>query len=305
MGAMVHGGSEGLFELSENTCLSGIPQERYLDANAKEYMRQARILLTEKKIDEAEALLNKCCGIKETYGTQVPMGRLFAGISESTDKVYRELELITGVCEDKLKYESFEIKRQSFISNPARIMCVKLSAGGVVLPQLRVWVEGWSQPSNTELQGRDLVVKGRALENIHSDGLRGVEYTIRLRMDTDGSVSWSRKGIMVDNATSLILYLTAATDMFYPDKEEYCKKLIDMTENMSYDKIYAEHCTEHSAWMNKCELTLPHNSASGLPIDKRIIEYRNDRKRQLKLHCAVGLEKMQRILFLQIGQVHF
>lgn len=277
IGAMAYGGAEGKFDLSENTCWSGAPQEKYLDDNAGEYMRQARSLLTQKKIDEAEELVSKCCGINESYGTQVPMGRLFVSISQEPIKTYRELDLLTGVCIDKLNYENSEIKRESFISNPQKVMCVKLSTDSTVLPQLSIWVEGWNHPTKTDWMDKDLIVKGRALENIHSDGLHGVEYTIRLRMVTDGKASWSRKGIHVENATNLTLYLTAATDMFDKSMEEHCKKLINNAENLSWEKLFTEHCSEHSEWMSKCELVLPKNRASQLPTDKRIQSYKTDK----------------------------
>jgi hypothetical protein len=87
------------------------------------------------------------------------MGRLFAGIKEEPVKTYRELDLIRGVCVDRLNYENFEIKRESFISNPHKVMCVKLSTNGCRLPQLVIRLEGWSHPTKTEWEGNDLIVK--------------------------------------------------------------------------------------------------------------------------------------------------
>ena len=277
MGAMAYGGAAGRFDLSENTCWSGAPQEKYLADQAGEDMRQARMLLTRQNVEEAEILLNRCCGIKENYGTQLPMGRIFAGICLEPLHGLRELDLVTGVATDTLTCETGVVRRESFLSNPHQVMCIRLSGqAGECLPQLRIWVEGWSQPSKTEWIGKDLVVKGRALENIHSDGLHGVSYSMRLRMETDGTLSWSRKGLLVDQATSLVICLAAATDMFNQDPDGQCRMRLDKVQPLSWDAILAAHMAEHAAWMNRCSLTLPSGPSSSLPTDRRIAAYGED-----------------------------
>ena len=276
MGAMAYGGADGLFDLSENTCWSGSAQRQYLVDNAADYMSRARSLLSKKKYDEANVLLARCCGLNENYGTQVPMGRLFAGISKQPAESTRELNLNTGLNRDRLLYDGCEITRESFISNPAQVMGVRIAAKGSVLPQLRVWLEGWSQPSRTWRQGNDLFVRGRALENIHSDGLTGVEYYMRLRIITDGELSWSRRGILIDGASSLVLYLAAATNFFHDDLDDRCKGRIEAAEKAAWQQVSEEHCAEHSAWMNRCSLVLSKNQSSDLPTDQRIRKYRSD-----------------------------
>lgn len=277
MGAMAYGGAEGRFDLSESTCWSGAPQEKYLADHAGEYMHQARMLLTKQHVEEAESLLEKCCGIKENYGTQVPMGRLFAGICHEPLQGLRELDLSTGVATDTLTYETGVVRRESFLSNPHKAMFIRISGqAGAGLPQQRIWVEGWSQPSKTEWIGKDLVVRGRALENIHSDGLHGVSYTMRLRMETDGLLSWSRNGVLIDQATSLVICLTAVTDMYNQDPDSQCQMLLDKVQPMSWDAILAAHMEEHAAWMGRCSLTLPSGQSSTLPTDRRIAAYAKD-----------------------------
>lgn len=277
MGAMAFGGTTGKFELSENTCWAGAPQDKYIDEKAKEYMSKARNLIMDKKIDEAEELLSKCCGIKENFGTQLPMGRVYVGVNASCLKQSRELDLMTGVNKDKLFFEDCTIKRESFMSNPAKVMCIKMSSDSDRLPQLRVWAEGWSNPSKTiHNKGEEILVKGRALENIHSDGLHGVEYTIKLKLVTDGVISCSRKELLIDNASTLIVYLTSATNMFFENIDEHCEKLLNSAKNLSWEKLFAQHCEEHISWMGKCKFNLPKNQWSDLPTNKRLENYKKD-----------------------------
>lgn len=270
MGAMCYGGADGRYDLSENTCWSGKDEEHPLRENAKESMEKARKLLLQGNYTEGEVLLENCTGKKVNYGTQVPMGRLTVAVEEKPEKVYRELELETGIALDCLEFEGGQVYRESFISNPAKVMAVQVRAEKK-LPTLCLWVEGWSQPSNTKWneKRRLLWVKGRALENIHSDGISGVSYTIGLRYETDGSIIWNRRGLVIEGATQLTVWLTAATDMFEKDMEGVCCHRLEEAVQDGWEKVRAEHVKEHRAGMEQCSFTMPDTHAD-LPTEQRI-----------------------------------
>lgn len=274
MGAMAYGGTNGLFELSENSCWAGAPQEKYVAENAGVFMREARKRFAEKNISEGEKLLSKCCGIKKTYGTQLPMGRLLTQIKEKEETTYRELDLLNGTALDICRFGETEVTRSSFISNLDHVMCIRLSAAGAKMPELCVWLEGWSQPSHTEYIENTLTVKGRALENLHSDGLHGVEYFMKLKFITDGKWDRFRQGIAIQNATYLTIFLAAGTNMFTPEIESVCDIQLQKAERIGYEQLYSRHIREHASWMSRCELYLEKTEASFLPTDQRIQKYK-------------------------------
>lgn len=272
MGAMCYGGAGGRYDLSENTCWSGGAQEKYLQEDAAQAMEQARRLFTEKNPAKAHELLEKCVGIKTNYGTQVPMGRLVAAVEAVPVSSKRELDLTTGVAKDKLIYSDKTVRRESFLSNPAKVMGVRLFAEGKVMPTICLWVEGASQPCNTQNSGNSLLVKGRALENIHSDGITGVSYTIALHFETDGKVSWNRRGLVIENATALTIYLTATTSMFDSQMEETCQNRLAAAMKKGWDALLSEHIEEHSNLMNQCTLMMG-DDHSDIPTDERIAAF--------------------------------
>ena len=276
MGAMAFGGESGKYDLSENTCWSGKKEENPLKDVAHESMRSARESLLRGDYTDAEIHLENCFGKKVNYGTQLPMARLFVSVEKETNSQTRELDLFSGIATDKMYFDNSEVIRTSFISNPSKVMCVRVASNGQILPPIRVWIEGYSQPSKTQIEDNNLIVNGRALENIHSDGLNGVEYCCHLRYNTDGKIAWSRKGIVITEATDLICYITTATNMFYPNFVEICNSGIIGAESKGFDALLEEHIKEHSSWMNKCSFEMT-DGFTELPTDKRLEKFRKDK----------------------------
>lgn len=277
IGAMAYGGAQGKFDLSENTCWSGEEAVSSLKNEAGKYMEEACSYIMEDNYAMAQECLKKCTGDKNNYGTQVPMGKLFVRVMDDVQESTRELNLENGVATDSLYVNKNVVKRESFISNPAKVMAVRMVAGEAQLPQLCLWVEGDSQPCHTVWNYKNtLTVSGRALENIHSDGLHGVTYTIKVRYLTDGEVSWSRKGLIIKNATKLVCYLAAVTSMFQDAMEETCEAILSKAVDRGWMDLYQEHCKEHASYMNRCQLHLPENVNSNLPTDVRKEKYIED-----------------------------
>ena len=198
------------------------------------------------------------------------MGRLMAGVEETPLRLYRELDLETGTASETLEFEEKTVTRESFLSNPDRIMGVRIRAQKGI-PACCVWVEGWSQPSNTKWnpKGQTLTVHGRALENIHSDGLSGVSYSMLLHYETDGTVSWNRRGLVIEGASKVTVWLAAATDLFEKDPDAACLKQVQRALQKGWEAVRRDHLTEYQAGMKASSFSLPDVRAN-LPTDERI-----------------------------------
>ena len=198
------------------------------------------------------------------------MGRLTAGVEETPLRIYRELDLETGTASETLEFEEKTVTRESFLSNPDRIMGVRIRAQKGI-PACCVWVEGWSQPSNTKWdpKGQTLTVHGRALENIHSDGLSGVSYSMLLHYETDGTVSWNRRGLVIEGASKVTVWLAAATDLFEKDPDAACLKQVQRAMQKGWEEVRRDHLTEYQAGMKASSFSLPDVRAA-LPTDERI-----------------------------------
>ena len=148
LGAMCYGGASGRFDLSENTCWSGKAQPCPLRAGAAEAMEKARSLLLAGEYDAADALLEGCTGVKGNYGTQVPLGKLRVALEAQPVSQSRTLELETGLALDVLTLDGAQVTRESFASNPDKVMAVRMTAHGE-RRTFCLWTEGWIQPCRT------------------------------------------------------------------------------------------------------------------------------------------------------------
>lgn len=96
-----------------------------------------------------------------------------------------------------------------------------------------------------------------------------MSYTIGLRYETDGSIIWNRRGLVIEGATQLTVWLTAATDMFEKDMEGVCCHRLEEAVQDGWEKVRAEHVKEHRAGMEQCSFTMPDTHAD-LPTEQRI-----------------------------------
>lgn len=236
-------------------------------------MEKARSLLLAGEYDAADALLEGCTGVKGNYGTQVPLGKLRVALEAQPVSQSRTLELETGLALDVLTLDGAQVTRESFASNPDKVMAVRMTAHGE-RRTFCLWTEGWSQPCRTDWDeaARTLTVTGRALENIHSDGLTGVSYQIRLCYETDGRIEWNRRGLVIGDASTLTVFLTAATDFFGDDPGTLCRERLEKALRKGYGAVRADHIAEHAEAMGRCTFVMP-DGRGELPTDERIRAY--------------------------------
>ncbi|MFA6948173.1 MAG: glycoside hydrolase family 95 protein [Eubacteriales bacterium] len=278
MGAMAYGGESGLYELTESSCWSGCTQDECLRPNAREAMADARRYLLKGDIAAAEKLLAQCTGVKENYGTQLPMGRLMLSVSQMGEAVSqtRSLDIMSGVERETLEYPSAKVTREGFISNPDKVMAVRVMSDKPVAG-ITISLEGVSGPWKCSRSGCDITAEGIALENIHSDGLHGVNYIMRLRFDTDGKVSRSRAGTLVEGASYVTVYLSCACDLWGADAKAISHARLGDACERGYDALFARHTADMSEHMSRCTLSLAGNINSALDTDRRILAYREDK----------------------------
>jgi alpha-L-fucosidase 2 len=274
MGAMNYGDGNGRFDLSEATCWSGAPQQKNLEENASEFMRAAREKLVNGDIEAGEELLCHCNGIKENYGTQLPLARLWVGTGRQLNFIRRSLDLSVGVCRDEMTIEGVDIFRESFISNPDKVMAVRLRAQGGCLPDVVIRLEGLCHLESVGCEDGILVVRGSAFESMHSDGRHGVSYICRLALQTDECTNFDKDTFTVQNASIITVMICTMTDMFFEDADGVAKKrILDATEK-GWDALLADHIQEHSGLMARCSFELEDGEAAELPTDKRLESYR-------------------------------
>ena len=130
VGAMVYGGvARETLQLNEDTIWSG-PGEYELDPNTPALVETARRLISEKKFFEATEFIRDNILLKrdecQCYQTA---GFLYLDFDLPEGEVSdyrRSLSLEEGICRQSFSLNGVRFERESFISYPDRVMCMKI-----------------------------------------------------------------------------------------------------------------------------------------------------------------------------------
>ena len=276
MGAMVFGGAASeKITLTEITCYSG---EASLDNNqegASQVIPQIREALFEHDYSKAGQLADKIIGRKLNYGTNLPFGNLILNFDLKTNEITgyrRELQLDRAVsCVEYCADGRYYI-REMFISNPHRILVMRIScslAGGL---DFKASLDGASNPHTREIdENGDMLLKGYAYENCHSDGRTGVALYGRMRIIAqNGVVSGEDNMLQVKGADSAIVFVALSTDFADKDMEMSCRKWMNTAVEKAYEDLRCIHISEHQRLFHRVNLSIGDILYPRIPTDERL-----------------------------------
>lgn len=231
MGAMIFGGVNAeRIQLNEDSLWSGAPQDAD-NPKALEALPQIRQLLFEGKYAEAQKLANRtliCRGAgsghgrggKIPYGSYEMLGDLNLKFEPGTNlptNYRRTLDLNTAIASVTYEAGGVKYERELFASAPDQVLVVRLKASKKGALNVRV---GLTRPEAAEVvaMGNDqLLMRGQLWNGTTNAGMK---YATRLAvLGEAGKVKAEGRGLRIQNATQVILLLTAATDyqMQLPD----------------------------------------------------------------------------------------
>jgi len=205
------------------TLWSGAPQDAN---NYKAYKKlpEIRRLLAEGKNPEAQALIDKdfiCTGkgsAGPTYGCYQTLGELTIRFDYGTakndslvfDKYERELSLNNAVAKCTYRVNGITYTREYFTSFGEDVNMIRLSADK---PGKLNCMIALSRPerSETAILGNELKLSGRLDNGIDGNGM---QYLTKLTTQLKGgSISSNQNYFVIKNATEIIIYIAAATDL--------------------------------------------------------------------------------------------
>lgn len=302
LGAMVFGGVEKeLLQLNEATFWTGGPIAHDVNPEAKNYLPLVREALFNKEYDKAEQLAKKMQGLySQSY---LPLADLmieqnFNGKQPTGYK--RVLDVSNSIHTTTFTIDGVQYKREVFASAPAQVIVMKLSANAK--QKITATINTGSQVRfQKEAQGNDLLVlKGKAPahadpsyfnENkesiIYEDmaNCRGMRFELLVKaLHKDGTVTTDTAGIHINNASEVVLLLSAATSFNgfdkCPDKEgkDEKKLALNYLNNAlvkSYTALLNEHEKDYHHFFNRVSLALTknENSKDDRSTDERLEAY--------------------------------
>ena len=275
LGGMVFGGlPRERIQLNEDTLWDGYTYDRN-NPKALAALPRVRKLLFEGKNAEATRLAQKTmlgvpCRIK-SYQT---LGDLFLqteGLSQARD-YRRSLDIEKGVATVDYRSGDVRFRREVFASAPDNVLVVRIEGGKPGRVSVRVRLER-GRDAETVAEGDDtLVMKGRINCPHHKTGQNmGMRFEARLcALVRGGSLASEGKELVVRNADSVTLLLSAATDYRGGEPEKKNREVIDRARKLSYEELKRRHVADHSRFMNRVEIDLGSRKGPPVPTDERL-----------------------------------
>jgi alpha-L-fucosidase 2 len=290
-GAMVFGGiARERFQLNDNTLWSGAPNPGNTE-NGVEIVEQVRKQVFENNYDSAAALWKKMHG---PYSARyLPLADLWLSgpIPDTiTTDYYRDLDLANAIATVKYNTSGVNYHREVFISHPAKVMVIHLTADKK--GKIRFDVSLTSKLKfQTTANGASMVLKGKAPKYVANrpyepqqvvyDEVEGMNFEVHVKIVTsDGTVQSQDSSLYIQNASAATIYLSEATSFNgfnkSPDKDPAieAKANLEKALTKSYEQLKAEHISDYQSLFNRVHLDLGADPEKlKLPIDERLKQY--------------------------------
>ncbi len=276
LGAMVHGDPQTLhLQLNEESLWAGKPIERDRPG-AAEAFREARALMVEGKIIEAQRLLQEKFMTPRRIRSHQTLGdlRFHSPRILEAREYQRSLDLATGIATTEFQSGETRFVREVFASAPHDVIIVRISSDrpGQVTGTLSL-----DRPGNRDITAavapQQLLLAGRAQ---HQGKELGVQYQARVQVETSGGQLVSKtRTIEIRDADSVVFVITAATD--YGGKSPQSHNVDTLSRLTSYDTMRRRHLEDHSKLFDRVSIDLGETSRRKEPTDLRLQAVREGR----------------------------
>jgi alpha-L-fucosidase 2 len=264
--------------LNDITLWSGAPQ----DANnyeASQYLPQIRELLLNGKNDEAQALIDKnfiCKGEGSggtNYGCFQILGNLELQFNNpgTNDVKYsnyrRQLSLNDAVASCTYNVNGTIFKREYFSSFSDDINIIRITASKP--GQINCTIS-LNRPERfiSKTEDKELQMYGQLDNGING---KGMQYLIRVVPKLqDGKLNLNQQTLVVENASELILYISAGTDFKNPSYKEIIQQALNTATETPYALLRKQHITGYRKLFDRVTLDLGTGEANQWSTDKRL-----------------------------------
>jgi alpha-L-fucosidase 2 len=205
---------------------------------------------------------------------------------------HRELDLNTAASLVKYETGGITYSRESFISHPAKLLVIKLSASKRSSLNLEIGLSSKLRYTTAASPGK-LVLIGKApsfVANRNTEPKQvvydepageGMNFRIQLQfVNKGGTVSASGDRLLISDADELVLYVTEATSFNGFDKSPGLhgkdpaidtEAIMKHARATGFEKLKAQHIEDYRALFSRVKFDLPvEKKQEGLPTDERL-----------------------------------
>lgn len=292
MGAMIFGGiEEEEIQLNEETLWEGGPNEVSgynfgIRQDAHQHLPLIRELLNEGKWQKADQIIKKeltgvINGIPEQdfgdFGSFQNFGSLKIKTNQNNEiKDYRrELNISDAVASVAYKAGKTRHRRSYFASYPRRAIVIHLQNNSKRGARYELRLEIPHQDISHEFSNNTLISSGHVRTN-------KMQMESRLHIETDGTTNFNDNTIVVENAKTVTITLTAATNYanVYPhyrgeNPSVKNRNTMEHLKGMTYKALLKEHLNDYHSLFNRSHLSLGQTSKEkkNKATDMRLKEY--------------------------------
>lgn len=272
MGGMVFGDVfQEKIQLNEDSIWYGKPLDR-INPESAENLPKIRELIFEGKIREAERLslfsLSGTPAYERIYQTMGNLELRFDDSVREYSNYERELDLEDGIARTFYQIEDTIYEREVFASYPDQIIAIHLKAKGSRKLNFHCHFNRRKFINHVWHEGSDTI----GFDADTGDG--GINYCGMLRGAClrEGQVKTIGEFLIIEDASEVILYLSAATTFRTLDPAKACRKTLNEVCKMSWDEVKTRHLVDYKMLYNRVSLTLGGNSRREVPTDIRLEE---------------------------------
>lgn len=307
IGAMIFGDpiSEHI-QLNEDTFWAGGPYNNY-NPKGKDSLKKVQQLLINGKYAEAQDIVAKSFVSEKYQGMPYePVGDLvidFPGHDNYTD-YYRELDIEKAIAKTVYKVNGIDYFREIYTSFADQAVIIKLTAGKSGMINFSAFLQ-------TQQNGKIITdSKNRIILDAVSPDHQGIKGAVKVCAmldikNTGGRISVEGEKIRVENADSVIIYISMATNFknyktLTNDRTKLAESYLRNAESKPEFLARQDHVNYYQKYFNRVSLDLGISQAAYDPTDIRIKRFtKRDDPQLVALYFQFG-----RYLLMSCSQPH-
>jgi alpha-L-fucosidase 2 len=285
LGAMPDGGiTKENIVLNDITLWSGCPQDAD-NPDAYKSLPEIRRLLIEGKNREAQAVMgrNFVCkgqgsgqgnGANVPYGSYQVLGTLHLQYQYDSDSAdikavnyRRELSLDSAIVKTEFMIDNTIYSREYFTSFDNDVIAIKLFANKKKKISFTLTLDR-PERFQTQTDGNELQMRGRLNNGVDSAGMQYIAL-IAIKSLT-GKVTASGNSLLLENADTAIIYISASTDFKNPDYINAARNILTRSFNKPYEIHKAEHINKYQHLYQGAAINIEGLHNDSLPTNERL-----------------------------------
>jgi len=280
LGAMVFGGVKNeRVQLNEDTLWAGPAVPEIREGAHENYAKAREAVFAGNHAEAEEIIEKKVLGERIVPRSYQTLGDLHLDFKVDPAKVKnytRSLDLETAIAKTEFEIEGVKYNREVFSSVGDDVIVVHLGADKKNMISVDVRLDRPCDFEVVAMGSGGLRMFGQAS---HEGEHKGARYNCRLRARIKGGKVSSDGGqLKIENADSVTIYISAATDLNRDDPYDrlkidlnrICDEQIKQAANRDYEDIRKEHIAKHQELFGRVGFDLGGEILAERPTDERL-----------------------------------